>query len=172
MKMNLIAPLTAGILLAAAGAAQAATKTATFQVTASVVDNCIINANPLDFVTFDGATDINDVETTITVRCTSGTSYSIALNAGQTGSFTGRRMVNPLSSTGVPLVYNLYTTEARNIVWGDDSGLTDVVPGLGAGMASGNALTHTVYGELLASDNDGALDVGTYTDVITATITY
>lgn len=172
MNKHLIAPVTAGILLALAGAAQAGTKTATLNVSATVVDNCIINANPLNFGEFDGSTDIDDVESTISVRCSNGTAFSVALNAGQNGSFTGRKMVNPLSTTGEPLVYNLYTTGARDIVWGDDSGTTDKVGGFGAGMAAANAQTLRVYGKLLASDNIGAIDAGFYADVVTATITY
>lgn len=172
MKKNLIGPFTAGILLAVAGTAQAATKTATFQVSANVVDNCIINANPLNFGDFDGTTDIDTVESTITVRCSSGTDYTVALSAGQTGSYAGRQMVNASSTSGVPLVYNLYTTASRDVVWGDDSGSTDVVAGLGAGMAAANAATLRVYGKLLASDNTGAIDAGGYTDVVTATISY
>jgi len=172
MNRKNVALLTAGIALALAGTAQAATKNTTFQVSATVVDNCIINANPLDFGTFDGATDIDDVETTITVRCSNGTDFSVALNAGLTGTYTGRRMVNASSTTGFPLVYNLYTTDARNIVWGDDSGTTDVVGGIGAGMAAINTQTLRVYGLLLASANTDPIDVGTYTDTITATITY
>jgi spore coat protein U-like protein len=172
MNRKNVALLTTGILLALAGTAQAATKNTTFQVTANVAENCIINANPLNFGTFDGATDIDDVETTITVRCSNGTDFSVALNAGLTGTYTGRRMVNASSTTGFPLVYNLYTTDARNIVWGDDSGTTDVVGGIGAGMAAINTQTLRVYGLLLASANTDPIDVGTYTDTITATITY
>jgi spore coat protein U-like protein len=172
MNRKNVALLTAGVLLALAGTAQAATKNSSFQVSANVVSNCIINANALNFGNFDGATDITNVESTITVRCSNGTNFSVALNAGQTGSFTGRRMVNSSSSSGLPLVYNLYTTEARNVVWGDDSGVTDVVGGVGAGMAAINAQTLRVYGLLLASDNTGAIDAGLYTDTVTATVTY
>jgi len=42
--------------------------------------------------------------------------------------------------------------------------------GTGAGM--GTAQTLTVHGRLLASQNTGPIDFGTYADSITATITY
>jgi len=38
-------PIAAGVLLAMAGAAQAATKSTTFQVTATVAENCVRNRN-------------------------------------------------------------------------------------------------------------------------------
>ena len=39
-------------------------------------------------------------------------------------------------------------------------------------MAQGNALTRTVYGRLLAVDNQGPVEEGAYSDTIVATITY
>lgn len=171
MKMNLIAPLTAGILLAAAGAAQAATRTATFQVSANVVDNCIIGATALNFGDFDGTNNLTN-SSTITVRCSNGTDYTVDLSAGASNNFDARNMVNPSSTSGLPLVYNLYTSSTYGTIWGDNTGNTGRVDGLGAGMAAINAITHTVYGRLLASDNTGAIDAGAYSDTITATITY
>ena len=49
MRKQIIAPLAAGVLLALAGAAQAATKTASFTVNASVGKNCVISAGNLAF---------------------------------------------------------------------------------------------------------------------------
>ena len=80
--------------------------------------------------------------------------------------------MNTTSTSGVPLVYNLYTSNAYTTVWGDNSPGTGRISGFGAGMAVGNAITHVVYGQLLASDNTGAIDAGAYNDTITATITY
>ena len=169
MSRHIIAPIAAGVLLALAGAAQAATKTSSFTVSASVGKNCIINAAPLALGEFLGDNDLF-ANSNITVRCTDGTGFSIALNAGNTGSYAGRRMVGP---GGDFLVYNLYTADTNGAaVWGDDSGTTDVVIGTGAGMAQGNALTRTVYGRLLAVDNQGPVEEGAYSDTIVATITY
>jgi spore coat protein U-like protein len=36
----------------------------------------------------------------------------------------------------------------------------------------GTPVTLNVYGQLLASQNDGQVDAGTYTDTITATVEY
>jgi spore coat protein U-like protein len=166
MRKQIVAPLAAGVLLALVGVAEAATKTASFTVSASVGRNCTISTANLALGEFVG--DNNLAATSdITVRCTNGTAFSIALDDGVTGTYAGRRMVGP---GGNFLVYNLYTDDTYAAVWGDDSGATDVVGGNGTGM--GNALTRTVYGRLLAADNTGPVDVGAYSDTIVATITY
>ena len=166
MRKQILAPLAAGVLLAFAGAAQAATKTASFTVSATVGKNCTISAANLALGEFVGDNNLT-AQSDITVRCTNGTAYSIALDDGVTGSYAGRRMVGP---GGNFLVYNLYTDNTYGAVWGDDTGTTDVVGGAGTGMA--NALSETVYGRLLAADNVAPVDVGAYSDTIVATITY
>jgi spore coat protein U-like protein len=166
MRKQIVAPLAAGVLLALAGAAQAATKTASFTVSATVGKNCTISAANLALGEFVGDNNLT-AESDITVRCTNGTAFSIALDDGVTGSYAGRRMVG---TGGNFLVYNLYTDNTYGAVWGDDTGTTDVVGGNGTGMA--NALTRTVYGRLLAADNVAAVEAGAYSDTIVATITY
>lgn len=168
MSRHMIAPIAAGVLLAMAGAAQAATKTASFTVSASVGKNCIISAGNLALGEFLGDNDLT-AQSDIKVRCTSGTGFSIALSPGNTGSYEGRRMVGPGSNF---LVYNLYTADTYAAVWGDDTGDTDLVGGTGAGMALANELTRTVYGRLLAVDNQGPVEAGSYSDTIVATISY
>ena len=167
MRKQILAPLAAGVLLALAGAAQAATKTASFTVSASVGKNCIISAGDLalgEFVGDNNLTQTSDID----IRCTAGTAYTILLDAGGSGDYAARTMTN---GTDV-LVYNLYTTPLHAVVWGNDSGDTDVVTGLGAGMGALNEITHTVYGRVLASDNEGPIGTGAYSDTIVATISY
>jgi spore coat protein U-like protein len=165
MKKHLVAPLTAGILLALAGAAQAATKTATFNVSATVVDNCTISAGALNLGTFDGTNNLT-ANSTSTVRCSNGTDYTVDLSAGSSGSFANRTLTNGSNS----LVYNLYTAGDYQTVWGNGQNGTGRASDIGEGM--GNPITHTVHGRLLASQNQGAIDAGDYSDTITATITY
>jgi spore coat protein U-like protein len=165
MRKTHIAPIAAGVLLALAGTAQAATKTAGFQVSANVVTNCVISATDLALGTFDGTNNLASTST-ITVSCTNGTGYVVDLNTGSSGSFTARALQNGGSS----LFYNLYTAGDYLTIWGDDSPGTENVAGSGDGMA--NADTLTVHGRLLASDNTGPIDAGSYIDQITATITY
>jgi spore coat protein U-like protein len=168
MSKKIIAPIAAGVLLAMAGAAQAATKTSSFTVSASVGKNCIISAGSLALGEFIGDNDLT-AESDITVRCTAGTNFGIALSDGTTGTYAGRRMVGP---GGDFLVYNLYTTDTYAAVWGDDTGDTDIVGGQGTGMGIAGEQTRTVYGRLLAVDNEDPVEAGAYTDTIIATITY
>ena len=49
---KILAGVSAGVLLALSGSAQAAFDTATFNVTASVIANCAVDANDLAFGAF------------------------------------------------------------------------------------------------------------------------
>lgn len=165
MKKHLVAPVTAGILLALAGAAQAATKTATINVSATVVENCTISAGALNLGTFDGTNNLASTST-ITVRCSDGNGYDVDLSTGNSNSYANRTLSNGTDT----LIYNLYTFSDYGTVWGNNTSGTGRISGTGTGM--GNAITHTVYGRLLASQNQGPIDAGDYSDTITATITY
>lgn len=167
MNRTIVAPITAGILLAVAGAAQAATRTTTFNVSATVLDNCVISAGDLSFGTFDGSADLANTST-ITVRCSNGTDYTVDLSPGSSGSYANRTMTSATSA--VPLVYNLYTDTLHSSIWGNGLNGTSRAADFGEGM--GTPVTHTVYGLLEAADNQGQIDAGSFSDVITATITY
>jgi spore coat protein U-like protein len=163
--MKIIAPIAAGVLLAMAGAAQAATKTASFTVSTTVAKNCIISAGDLTFVGFDGSADVA-AASTITVRCTNGTLYDVNLSTGLSNDFQNRRMFNGTDF----LEYNLYVN-GTNTIWGDNSVGTGRPPQrTGAGL--GTAQTLTVDGRLPVTTNNAAADALTFTDVITATIVY
>jgi len=167
MNRKNVALLTAGIVLALAGTAQAATRTASFQVSANVIDNCIISATALNLGTFDGTNNLA-ASAPITVRCSNGTDYTVDLSTGSSGTYAARTLVNGSYS----LAYNLYTSNTYTSVWGDTTSGTSRISGFGAGMAVGNAITHNVYGQLLAANNSGPIDAGSYVDNITATVTY
>jgi len=49
---------------------------------------------------------------------------------------------------------------------------TDTVAGTGNGMGVPQAITHTVYGQLLDSAFNQDAAVGSYADTITVTVTY
>lgn len=142
-------------------AAQAATATTTFQVTANVTATCQIAATNLAFGSYAGVQ--TDATSTITVTCTNTTPYNVGLDAGtSTGAtVTTRAMTGP---GGATLGYALYSDGARTVNWGNTVG-TDTV----AGTGTGSAQTLTVYGRIPA----GSLPApGAYTDTITATVTY
>jgi spore coat protein U-like protein len=158
----------AGALAVASGAANAATRTTTFGVAATVNANCLVTAGALDFLGYDGTAE-KTATSTISVRCSSGHPYTIALDAGG-GSFAQRLLSGPGGST---LEYNLFTSGAPSApIWGDGTSSTDTVGGTGAGMASGSAQPHTVYGVLPDSPNNQAAPAGSYSDTITVTVSY
>ena len=166
MLKQTIGTISAAVLLAVAGSAAAATKTDTMQVSATVAKNCIINAPDLNLGTFEGDNNLT-ASSTISVRCTSGTTFFVDLSTGA-GTYANRTMSNGTDT----LSYNLYTNNTYTTVFGDGTGSTGRGSGTGAGMAIGNAQSLIVYGRLLASANTGPVGAGTYTDTITATITY
>ncbi len=163
---KILAGVSAGVLLALSGGAQAITATTNFNVTATVAPLCTVNANNLAFGAFSGA--LIDLSSVIGVSCTAQTGYTIALNVGTGGGAyaTGRTMAN---GGGGTLSYNLYTTAARTTVWGDGTGSTGTVAGTGTGLA--NTVNHDVHGRLFAAGNENAQS-GSYSSTINVTVTY
>ncbi len=169
MHKILSASIVASLL--AAGTAQATGSTAAqFNVTATVLSTCSASATAVNFPNYTPGAGAVTANGTITVKCTNLTPYTVKLNAGTTtgDAFTQRLMA---SSTGnYTLQYNLYTTSQLSTVFGDGSGTTGTSGGTGAGLAT--ATTVTVYGQLPDSTTNQAAVTGSYSDVITATISY
>jgi spore coat protein U-like protein len=166
MRKILLATLTAGVL--SAGAANALTATNTFQVTATVQPTCSTNAAALAFPNYTPGAGPVVGTTTINVRCTKNTAYTVFLNAGTT---TGSTLAQRLMASGAnTLQYNLYTTLANTQIFGDNTGGTGQGSGTGAGVATANTLT--VFGTLPDSPTNQAAVPGAYTDTITITVNY
>ena len=170
MHKILIATLAAGVM--AAGVAQSATTTASFQVTANVQATCSASAATLAFGNYTPGAGPLTGNTNITVKCTKGTTFTVALNAGSTTgeTFTQRLMANGGATS--TLQYNLFTTAALGTVFGDGSAGTATVGGTGAGVATANAVTVPVFGSLPDSAANQAALVGGYTDTIAVTVSY
>ncbi len=166
MRKILLATLTAGVL--SAGAANALTATNTFQVTATVQATCSTNANALAFGNYTPGAGPVTGTTTINVRCTKNTPYTVFLNAGTT---TGGTLAQRLMASGTnTLQYNLYTTVGNTQIFGDNTGGTGQGAGTGAGVATANTLT--VFGTLPDNAANQAAVPGNYTDTITITVNY
>ena len=160
--------LFAGVLSALAlslmpRSAVAATSTATIAVSANVDAACSISATALAFGSYTPASN-SDATGALTVNCTNSTVYNVGLNQGTTegGSTTTRILAGPGAAT---LNYLLFQDSGRTTNWGDTVN-TDTVSGTGTG---GNQ-TITIYGRVPSGQSSPA--AGTYTDTITATITY
>ena len=158
----------AALILAASAlpqAAMAATATSSLNVTATVTANCTVSTSALAFgsVNVIGGTNV-DGAGGLTITCTNGTGWSAAagVGAGSGASFTNRRMTAGANT----LNYNLYTTAARTIVWGDGTASTGTLAGTGTGAAQSVA----VYGRV--GSGQTSVPAGSYADTVAVTVTY
>lgn len=127
--------------------------------TASHAATCSLNVQPVGFGNYDFQSSQNlDSVGHVIVTCDVSTSFSIALSPGA-GSFTARTMQNGVYQ----LAYNLYTDATQTTVWGDGSGGSAIANG------SGTNVDQVVYGSAPAGQNPY---VGTYSDVITVTLSF
>ena len=166
MHMKFLAPLAAGMLVAAVAPALAATKTATMSVSATVLASCNVSAANLAFGNYDASAPLTG-SADVTVFCSKGTPYTVLLSTGG-GTFAQRLLANGANK----LQYNLFTTSGLNKVWGDGTASSDMLSGTGKGLSSSNGNTHTIYGQLPNSTANQDAPVGNYTDTITVTVSY
>jgi spore coat protein U-like protein len=170
MTSRILSAIGAAVLVAVSGAAVAATKTSSFVVAASVPKNCLVSSTNMNFGVYTPAAGDLTASSTVTVRCTSGTTFDVALSAGQEASFAPRK----LQDAGLnELEYNLYTSNTYATVWGDGTGATVKQNGVGAGMGVPQAVAMTVYGRLPDNAaNQLSPESASYADTITVTVTY
>ena len=146
-------------MLVVAGPAGATQTSGTAGVGATVVASCSLAATTLDFGNYTGAQ--LDATSTITVTCTSTTAYNIGLNHGLHGG-VGTSFLQGANAATVK--YLLYRDAARTQEWSVTIGTNTV-----AGTGTGTAQALTVYGRAYGGSN---VAPGTYTDTVTATVTY
>ena len=143
----------------------AASATTTIPVSATVIQSCTITSGPLSFGNYNGISGAAiDVAGSMSPACTTGTTYSISLDAGVgAGANAGtRKLTGPV---GASLAYGIYADAARTTAWGDGSFGTVLQTGVG----NGTVATLQMYGRIPASQNAPA---GAYADTITVTVTY
>lgn len=95
------------------------------------------------------------------VQCSTGTSYSIAMDGGANPSGSQRRM----QSSGEFVEYNLYQDSARAVPWGDGGGTGQVLAGTGTGSSE----EIIVYGRVPAQTTPSP---GTYLDTVQVTVSW
>lgn len=136
---------------------------------------CSVASTALAFGTFSSLDEgPRDSESVLTVDCYStvgseSAAYEIALGEGSAGSVAPRQ----LQSANDQLAYNLYTDEARSVVWGSGSGS-------GSGTVTGNlelsaanvtnSAGYIIFGRILAGQTEA--HIGSYTDNVTITVRY
>lgn len=149
------------LLVLYASQAGAGTVTGTLNVSATVNAACAVSTSPVAFGIIVSSTT-NSATGTITVTCTNGTNYTIALGDGNYYS-SGRRMQSS-ATTYEYLPYELYQEVGHTTLWGDGTHGTTVS---GAGIGSSQA--YTVYG-LVPTNQYPKVD--SYADAVLVTITY
>ena len=124
-------------------------------------------ANPLGFGNYTPGSGALAANTTVNVKCTKGTTFTVALNGGTTagGTISQRLMSNGTDT----LQYNLYTTAAFATLFGDGT-TGSTMPGTGTGIATAVALT--VFGSLPDNATNQNVSTGAYSDTINVTVTY
>jgi spore coat protein U-like protein len=160
--------LLVGLGAAAAAAAaplsqaSAATSETTFSVTAEVVTTCGITATNMNCGNYSGI--LLAATATLEATCSTGTPYTIGLNAG-TGvgaTIATRKMRGPAVEE---LSYTLSQDSAHTINWGNTPGTDTPAPSTGNGAAQ----PHTVFGQIPAGQ---FVQSGAYSDTITVTLTF
>lgn len=152
-------PLAVGLVLNAQASAQ--TATTSFTVTATVIAACAVAAANLSFGNYNPtAGTALDGTTTVTVTCTPGTSYTVALNNGANFATT-RRMAAGANFLG----YELYKNPERTDRWGGAGGEVLTPPGP-AGITPS---AYTIYGRVPSAQ---AVPTGAYLDTVGVTVTF
>jgi spore coat protein U-like protein len=156
------------MVLALAGrAAKAGSVTVNLPVTATVQSACSASTGPLAFATYTAGNGPVTGSATVTVKCSSGLAFKVALGPGATpgGSISQRLLSNGFQS----LQYNLYTNSDLSSIWGD--GTTGVTLS-GVASAGGLATSLTVFAEVPDNAMNRLAVPGIYSDLVTVTITY
>ncbi len=157
--------VAAALLGAASSAALAGTASSSMSVTATVTANCTVSTTALAFGSVDTISGSNvDSTGSLAIVCTNGTTWaaSAGVGSGSGASYANRRM-----TAGANLLnYNIYTTAARTIVWGNGTGGTGTIPGTGTGLTQ----AVTVYGRV--NSGQTSVPAGSYADTVAVTVTY
>jgi spore coat protein U-like protein len=105
-----------------------------------------------------------DATGTVSVNCTTGSSYTIALDKGAGGSTATTAVRRMLSGTNA-LTYTVYSDAARTAVWADTTTGAGSVTKTGTGTAD----LISAYGRIFSGQT---VPAGAYVDVINVTVTY
>lgn len=134
---------------------------------------CGVSSSGLNFLTYDPLTAANqNINGNIRVSCSVAglvgllVAYDIKLSAGGSNNYSQRQLAQGASK----LNYNLYTTAARNTIWGDGLGSTATVSDsylVTLGAATNK--DYVVYGQIPMLQN---VKAGPYADSLVISIIY
>lgn len=122
-----------------------------------IPNQCQVTATDLDFGTQATPLLQTDSQSSISVRCTNTTLFSVGLSAGLSGN---RQLTNgPFS-----VAYELYQDAGRSLVWNNSTDRQS-----GTGLGTNAAILMNVFGRVFA---DPAAAEGTYQDTVTVDVSF
>jgi spore coat protein U-like protein len=159
MALALAAVVSAGCI-GMPTTAMAGTLTAPTRVVAQVGASCASAiATDLDFGTITNTSVLTNATGTVTITCTNTATFTVTAGLGLNANGTQRRMK---SASGVYMNYDIYTTNARTVLY----------PSTGTSQsytADGGPLTVTGYGRVPVQT---VLGYGAFQDTVTWTVSY
>jgi spore coat protein U-like protein len=141
---------------------------------AATTVNCTVSAGGIAFGIYNPLSAVASASTgTLRVVCNgSGTgsanvTVNVSLSTGSSGSYATRKMFSGVNT----LNYNIFWSTAYNQIMGDGSGgsFAGTAGPFSVPAGGSNVATGTMYGRIPASQD---LAPGSYSDVITVTVTY
>jgi len=162
LPMFIVLPLTLLFFSTKAQAANSPAQPMHIVVQINIVSSCTVSATDLNFGVYNSSA-VSDVNTSLSVLCTSNTPYTIGLDAGLSsigGNVSTRRMLAGSNA----LNYSLYQNASRTSVWGDTVG-TNTLSSTGTGTSQ----SFSVYGRIFSNQLS---PVGSYSDRITVKVSF
>lgn len=166
--------LTLGGFAAMTGANASGTQESTFKIETKITSVCTIDASGAAITLTDIAADTAALDTSISnktggdikVNCSKSTPYTINLKtAGNLTSTTGEGVMKGTGEKPDTITYKLFSDSTGTAVWGNTE--DNAVKGTGTGLST--QFSHPVYASITGSTD---VKQDTYTDTITATVTY
>jgi len=147
--------------------AAAATATSNLHVTITITSECLLGTvTDVNFGTHGVLSSDVTAQGSISVQCTNGQTYTLALDkgagAGADANTVDSRFMTLASGTDT-IAYGLYKDSALTQQWGDTGG------NLFSGTGTGAAVAIPVYGKVPSQTTPSA---GTYNDTVVVTLTY
>lgn len=135
-----------------------------FTVSMTITDQCIVNsATNLSFGTSQGViTAAVDSTSTITVQCTTGTPYTIALTV-PVGETAAARVMTGTNNAAHTLTYALFQDLNHANVWGQSVGNTQ------GGTGNGQQQPYTVFGHVPVQTTPAA---DAYSETVQLVVSY
>jgi spore coat protein U-like protein len=166
-KLIVLALAAASLAIGTAGASTLTSpQTTTFTAKIVIQKSCSISATNVDFGTHaDAATAYNESSAgSVTVTCSGQGPIVVDLDAGANSSTYG---ASKMVLGGNYVGYALYSAASGSGLLGDGTGGSSHVFN---GTATAAAQVFTIHG--YTNTNGGAVPSGTYTDTVTATVTF